>query len=52
MDIEISKAEIFARDRPLSKNSILISSPLIKISSELIKSTGCFPTKPNIVLNK
>ena len=43
MDIEICKAEIYARDRPHSKNYIKISSPTIKISSELVKVTGCFP---------
>ena len=43
MDIKISKAEIFARDRPFSKNYIRISSPIINISSELVKVPGCFP---------
>jgi len=48
MDIQIFKAEIFARDRPFSQNYILISSPLIKVSSELIKTAGRFSLRPEI----
>lgn len=36
MDITISKAEIYAKDRPFSQSYILISSPTIKVHSELI----------------
>jgi hypothetical protein len=43
MDIQIHKAEIFAKDRPFAENYILISSPLIKVSCEYVKSKGRLP---------
>jgi hypothetical protein len=50
MDIQVVKAEIFARDRPFSQNYILISSPLIKVSSERVLANERFPKKPEIVI--
>lgn len=50
MDITIQKAEIYARDRPFSSSYILISTPVIKVQSELIKKTGRIFLKPEIPL--